>query len=165
MRLTTRTDLALRTLMACALNPGRILRKHEVAEICNVSENHLAQVINDLGRKGFVTTIRGRNGGLVLARPAGRIGVGAVARAFEAGTSEEECFAAGRAFCPLAVACRLRAALARAVAAFYASLDEITVADLVDDNPALANVLTLPVLVPATAGAGCPHAAAAAPSA
>ena len=160
MRLTTRTDLALRTLMACALNPGRILRKHEVAEICNVSENHLAQVINELGRKGFVTTIRGRSGGLVLARPADGIGVGAVARAFEAGTTGEDCFAASRTRCPLAPACRLRKALAKAVDAFHATLDELSIADLVDDNPGLAAVLTLPGPARLPALTACPRAAA-----
>lgn len=150
MRLTTRTDLALRTLMFCALNPGRIVRKHEVAERCNVSENHLAQVINGLARKGFVTTLRGRNGGLKLARPMEQIGVGAVARAFEGGVPVAECFAASRAACPLSPSCRLRDALARAVAAFYASLDELTVGDLVSCNEGLEAVLALPAALGGT---------------
>lgn len=56
MRLTTRTNLAMRTLMFCAVNPGQIVRKHEVAEACGASENHLAQVIHMLARKGYVRT-------------------------------------------------------------------------------------------------------------
>lgn len=144
MRLTTRTDLALRTLMFCAMNPDRIVRKHEVAERCNVSENHLAQVINGLAHKGFVTTLRGRNGGLTLARPKEQIGVGTVARAFEGGVPVADCFATSRAACPLSPACRLRNALARAVEAFYATLDTLTIADLVDDNEALQMVLAMP---------------------
>jgi Rrf2 family nitric oxide-sensitive transcriptional repressor len=144
MRLTTRTDLALRTLMFCAMNPDRIVRKHEVAERCNVSENHLAQVINGLAHKGFVTTLRGRNGGLTLARPKEAIGVGTVARAFEGGVPVADCFATSRAACPLSPACRLRNALARAVDAFYSTLDTLTIADLVDDNAALEEVLALP---------------------
>lgn len=144
MRLTTRTDLALRTLMFCALNPDRIVRKHEVAERCNVSENHLAQVINGLSHKGFVTTLRGRNGGLTLARPKEEIGVGTVTRAFEGGVPMAECFANSRAECPLAPSCRLRDALARAVAAFYDSLDGLTIADLVDCNEGLEATLAMP---------------------
>ncbi len=154
MRLTTRTDLALRTLMFCALNPSRIVRKHEVAERCNVSENHLAQVINGLARKGFVTTIRGRNGGLTLARPMQEIGVGAVARAFEGGVPVAQCFAASRAACPLAPSCRLRDALARAVAAFYASLDALTISDLVSCNDGLQQLLEMPEPM----GMRCAHA-------
>ena len=155
MRLTTRTDLALRTLMFCAVNPDRIVRKHEVAERCNVSENHLAQVINGLSHKGFVTTLRGRNGGLKLARPTAEIGVGAVARAFEGGVPVADCFATSRAACPLSPSCRLRDALSRAVAAFYDSLDTLTIADLVECNDGLEAVLALPE----TMGLRCSHAA------
>ena len=68
MRLTTRTNLAMRTLMFCAVNPGQIVRKHEVATACGASENHLAQVIHLLARKGYIKTQRGRSGGLMLAR-------------------------------------------------------------------------------------------------
>ncbi|MFZ1338666.1 MAG: Rrf2 family transcriptional regulator, partial [Paracoccaceae bacterium] len=35
MRLTTRNNLAMRTLMFCAVNPGRIVRRQEVAAACN----------------------------------------------------------------------------------------------------------------------------------
>lgn len=156
MRLTTRTDLALRTLMFCALNPDRIVRKHDVATRCNVSENHLAQVINGLAHKGFVETLRGRNGGLRLARPKEEIGVGAVARAFEGGVPVADCFAASRADCPLAPSCRLRDALARAVAAFYEALDTLTIADLVDENTGLEMVLAMP----APLATGCARTAA-----
>lgn len=144
MRLTTRTSLALRTLMFCAVNDGRIVRKHEVAERCNVSENHLAQVINGLGHAGFVTTLRGRKGGLMLARPMDQIGVGEVARAFESHVALAECFATTRSTCPLSPACRLRHALADAVEAFYASLDRLTIADLVSCNDGLRVMLELP---------------------
>jgi Rrf2 family nitric oxide-sensitive transcriptional repressor len=144
MRLTTRTSLDLRTLMFCAVNNDRIVRKHEVAERCNVSENHLAQVINGLGHAGFVTTLRGRKGGLKLARPMESIGVGEVARAFEGQVPLAECFANNRNTCPLAPACRLRHALADAVAAFYGSLDRLTIADLVSGNDQLHVILQLP---------------------
>lgn len=144
MRLTTRTSLALRTLMFCAVNDGRIVRKHEIAERCNVSENHLAQVINGLGHAGFVTTLRGRRGGLQLARPMDMIGVGEVARAFEGKLPLAECFAEGENTCPLAPACRLRNALARAVEAFYSALDGLTIKDLVSSNDELHGILELP---------------------
>lgn len=70
MRLTTRTSLAMKTLMFCAVNTGRIVRRSEIAETYDVSENHLAQVIHHLAQRKFLRTIRGRAGGLTLARPA-----------------------------------------------------------------------------------------------
>jgi Rrf2 family nitric oxide-sensitive transcriptional repressor len=143
MRLTMRTNLAMRTLMFCAVNAGRTVRKHEVAEQCNASENHLAQVINSLAQMGFVTTVRGRNGGLKLGRAADRIRVGDVARAFETPVPFAECFSAETNTCPLSGNCRLQAALEAALEAFYASLDRISLADLVDENDGLHQLLSM----------------------
>ncbi|WGV17192.1 RrF2 family transcriptional regulator [Fuscovulum ytuae] len=141
MRLTTRTNLAMRTLMFCAVNPERIVRKHEVAEACAASENHLAQVIHLLAQKGFLRTIRGRSGGLMLGRAADKITVGEVFRDFEAVLPFTECFAGHENNCPLAGACRLKCVLADALKAFYAELDRVTVADLVAGNDDLQALL------------------------
>jgi len=141
MRLTTRTNLAMRTLMFCAANPDRIVRKHEVAETCNASENHLAQVIHLLAQKGYLHTIRGRSGGLMLARAAESIRVGEVFRAFEATLPFAECFAGSDCNCPLVGSCRLKCVLAEALDAFYAKLDSVTLADLMAGNKDLQNLL------------------------
>ena len=141
MRLTTRTNLAMRTLMFCAVNPGRIVRKHEVAEACAASENHLAQVIHLLARKGYIKTQRGRSGGLMLARSPDLIGVGEVFRALEAVLPFTECTEDHQATCPLAGCCRLKCVLQEALDAFYARLDQSTLADLVSDNADLEKLL------------------------
>jgi Rrf2 family nitric oxide-sensitive transcriptional repressor len=143
MRLTTRTNLAMRVLMFCAVNPGRIVRKHEIAEACNASENHLAQVVNTLGQLGFVETLRGRAGGMQLARETDAIRVGEVFRAFETGAPFAECFDVEHNTCPLAGCCRLRQALAAALEAFYAALDALTLTELVDGNTQLEHLLAL----------------------
>jgi Rrf2 family nitric oxide-sensitive transcriptional repressor len=143
MRLTIRTNLAMRTLMFCAVNADRVVRKHEIADICNASENHLAQVVNTLAQRGFIDTQRGRSGGLRLNRPMNEIGVGAVLRAFEAGVPFAECFDGSENTCPLINACRFRGVLHRALEAFYAAMDDITLADLVKDNTALEMILKL----------------------
>lgn len=141
MRLTTRTNLALRTLMVCAVNEGRTVRKHEIAEVSNASENHLAQVINALGQMGYVKTTRGRNGGLRLGRPMAEINIGEVFRQFEGVVPFAECFGEDANGCPMACYCRLRGALSAAVEAFYASLDQHTLADMVAENSGLAALL------------------------
>lgn len=141
MRLTTRTNLAMRTLMFCAANPGQIVRKHDVAQACGASENHLAQVIHLLARKGYIKTQRGRSGGLMLARAPEEIGVGAVFRTFEAVLPFVECTEERQATCPLAGVCRLKCVLDEALAAFYARLDEATLADLVTTNTELRTLL------------------------
>ncbi|MDE3121108.1 MAG: Rrf2 family transcriptional regulator [Paracoccaceae bacterium] len=143
MRLTIRTNLALRTLMMCAVNEGQTLRKHEIAEACNVSENHLAQVINTLGQLDFVETVRGRRGGLRLARRMDQINVGDVFRAFEASVPFAECFEPQANTCPLVDVCILRNALSAAIEAFYATLDRLTLRDLVKDNTGLKRILAI----------------------
>lgn len=140
MRLTIRTSLAMRALMYCAANPGQIVRKHDIAQACNVSENHLAQVVHALGIKGFLTTQRGRSGGLMLGRPMEEITVGQVFRALEAEVPFAECFGTS-SDCPLRSACRLNCVLAEALDAFYARLDQVTLADLVADNHPLQRLL------------------------
>jgi Rrf2 family nitric oxide-sensitive transcriptional repressor len=129
--------------MFCGVNSDRIVRKYEVAAICNASENHLAQVINTLAQRGFIDTQRGRSGGLRLNRPMNKIGVGAVLRAFETGVPFAECFDTVANTCPLASACRFREVLERALEAFYAAMDDITIDDLVAGNVPLAQILKL----------------------
>ena len=142
MRLTTRTNLALRALMFCAVNANRIVRKQDAARFVNASENHLAQVINQLAHAGFIITLRGRHGGFHLARRADQISVGAVFRTFEGDMPFIECLGDENT-CPLRPACRMKAHLARAVEAFYATLDPITLSDLTDCNSALDTILSL----------------------
>lgn len=141
MRLTIRTNLAMRTLMYCAVNEGQTVRKHAIATACAASENHLAQVIHGLALAGFLTTLRGRSGGLRLARPAAQISVGSVVRAFEAGVPFAECMDAAGGACPLQSSCRLKCVFAEALEAFYTTLDRVTLADLVQGNRGLADLL------------------------
>ena len=143
MRLTTRTNLAMRTLMFCAVNKDRTVRRHEIAEACNASENHLAQVIHLMAQRGFIRTIRGRNGGLSLGRNAEDIVVGDVFRSFEAPLPFADCFADTGCNCPLQVSCRLRGGLSAALDAFYGTLDRISVSDLVRDNRGLKALMTV----------------------
>lgn len=141
MRITKRTNLAIRVLMFCGANDGRLVTKSEIATVCNTSENHLAQVINQLGQLGYLHTQRGRKGGLALSRPMTQIVIGEVFRAIEAGVPMAECFADVDNTCPLVDACRLRLAIVDAVEAFYAHLDAITLDALVCGNDRLLEIL------------------------
>ncbi|KUP90633.1 RrF2 family transcriptional regulator [Tritonibacter horizontis] len=134
MRITKRTNIAVRLLMYCAVHEGRLVTRSEVAARCNISENHLAQVVNQLGQVGVLATRRGRNGGLQLARPAAEICIGEIFRAFEGKLPLVECFADLDNTCPLVSACRLRNALMRAGEAFYVALDHVTLDSLTCDN-------------------------------
>ncbi|RMH49187.1 MAG: Rrf2 family transcriptional regulator [Alphaproteobacteria bacterium] len=147
MRLTVRTNLSIRALMYLATRGARLSRSAEIARACNCSANHLAQVINQLHAAGFIEALRGRGGGVRLARPPEAINIGDVFRAFEADVPFTECFALETNTCPLVSACRLRGAISRALDAFYGELDQVTLADLVENNRALDEIFALPEAV------------------
>lgn len=142
MRLTTRTNLAMRTLMFCAVNHGRIVRKHEIAVACGASENHLAQVIHLLARQNLLKTRRGRAGGMMLGSDASEIKVGTVFRIFEAVLPFTDC-AEQAGSCPLSAACRLKCVLSNALESFYKALDAVSLQDLVAGNTDLERLLRI----------------------
>ena len=130
MRLTLHTDYALRTLFYLALNPDRRVSIHEIAQRYDISENHLVKIVHRLGQGGFVTTMRGRGGGLVLGRPAEEINIGALVRFTEEDMALVACFQTGQT-CLITGVCRLQGVLGEALEAFMAVLDRQSLADLV----------------------------------
>jgi Rrf2 family nitric oxide-sensitive transcriptional repressor len=143
MRLTTRTNLAARTLMFCAANDEQFVRTSDIAERCNASINHVARVVQKLQAEGYLETLRGRTGGIRLAKPANQISIGAVFRIFETDIPFAECFDQVRNTCPLAATCRLRSYVVRALEAFYHELDMVTLEDLVRGNCGLMDLLAM----------------------
>lgn len=128
MHLTVQTDYALRVLITLAENPDRLVRIDEIAQRFQISKNHLLKTAQVLASGGFVETVRGRGGGIRLARPADNINVGAVVRHVEVDFHVAGCFSG--ASCALLPACRLKALLGTAVASFLEVLDGRTLAQL-----------------------------------
>jgi Rrf2 family nitric oxide-sensitive transcriptional repressor len=129
MRLTRYSDYSLRVLIYLALKPDRLSSIREIAESYDISETHLMKVVQGLGHLGYVTTLRGRGGGLKLARAADDIRVGDVVRQTEEDMALVDCFIEGSA-CAITAPCRLRHVLRQALEAFLAVLDQYTLADL-----------------------------------
>ncbi|HYD99560.1 MAG TPA: Rrf2 family transcriptional regulator [Alphaproteobacteria bacterium] len=145
MRLSTYSDYALRMLMYLGLKRDGLATIAEVAARYRVSKNHLMKVAYELGQAGFVETVRGRNGGLRLARPPEEIRIGAVLRFTEADSALVGCFANTQEDpCPLVPACVLKGALNEALQAFFATLDDYTLADMVKPRRSLSELLGLP---------------------
>ncbi|PKQ03496.1 MAG: BadM/Rrf2 family transcriptional regulator [Alphaproteobacteria bacterium HGW-Alphaproteobacteria-11] len=143
MRLTLHTDYALRLLMYLAVKPDGRATIREVAETYGISRNHLVKVAHELGRAGFVETLRGRGGGLRLARPAEAIGIGKVVRAMEQDFRLVECFDPQTDRCRISPSCRLRRLLREALEAYMDVLGNATLADLVEKPKPLRRLLAL----------------------
>ncbi len=146
MRLTRHTDYAMRVLLYLGAQPDKVCSISEIARAYGISRNHLMKVAHQLGKAGYVAGVRGRSGGIRLARPADRINVGAVVRGTEEGFELVECGG-----CVIAPACGLAGVLDEALAAFMAVLDRYTLADLLKGRPALLLGLFAPGME--TAGA------------
>jgi Rrf2 family nitric oxide-sensitive transcriptional repressor len=142
MRLTVYTDFALRSLMYIAVNPDRLPTIAEIAEHYRISKNHLMKVVYELGRAGYLETVRGRNGGLRLGRRPEDIRLGDVVRTTEPDMALVPCFEPIGAACAILPACKLRGALQEAGAAFLAVLDGYTLADLISNGDMLSALLT-----------------------
>jgi len=143
MKLTAFTDYSLRVLIHLAAGPPRRSTVAELAKAFDVSSNHLVKVAHFLGRQGWITTVRGNGGGILLARPADAIRIGQVVRETQGQAMPAACFSTHGGTCVLGNACRLKRVLGEAVDAFYAALDRYTVADLVAEPGTLALVLSL----------------------
>lgn len=138
MQLTSFTDYGLRALIYMASLPeGQMTNISEVTDVYGVSRNHMVKIINQLSRAGYVTAIRGKNGGIRLGKPADAIRIGDVVRALEP-LSLVNC---DHEFCHITPACRLKSVLQQGVQRFLTELDQHTLADLVKDNPPLYKLL------------------------
>jgi Rrf2 family nitric oxide-sensitive transcriptional repressor len=141
MRLTSFTDYSLRVLMYLAADPDRRATIGEIAASFGISEHHLVKVVHFLGKAGLLANVRGRGGGIELARAPEAINLGAVVRAAEGPAVPAECFERETNACRITRSCRLRGVLANAVDAFYAVLDRHTLADIAANGAALGRVL------------------------
>ncbi len=142
MRLNLATDYGLRVLMYLLARPAERAQVDTMAETFAISPHHLTKVVQRLSRAGFVDTHRGRSGGVVLARDAGEINLGAVVQAMEADFAMVECFVGGSEACCLSPACRLKGIIGEALRSFIEVLSRYTLADL--QTPDLARLLDLP---------------------
>ncbi len=143
MRLTLYSDYALRTLMFLALKGDKLSTIQEIAETYEISSNHLMKLVTELSRAGFIETVRGRNGGLRLAMEPDDINIGALVRRTEDDAQHVECFDAGTNHCRITNSCKLRHKLREALDAYYAVLDDVTLADLVERPQPLRRLLAI----------------------
>ncbi|MGF7162274.1 Rrf2 family nitric oxide-sensitive transcriptional repressor [Rhodoligotrophos appendicifer] len=143
MRLTYHTDYALRVLIYLAVNTGKATRVSDVSDSYDISRNHLLKVVLRLGRLGYLTTVRGRSGGIALARKPEEINLGDVVRQIEDDFGLVECMRFEGGTCAISPDCRLKRVVRKAVEAFLSVFDDYSLADIAGNREALAELLGL----------------------
>ena len=138
MKLTRYTDYAMRVMIHLGTHDGELASIAGIARAYDISHPNLMKVVQDLGRTGYVETVRGRHGGVRLARPANQINLGELVRHTEAGFELVDCQG-----CLISPACGLPGILAEATRAFLGVLDKYTVADLLVRRSALRQLFAI----------------------
>jgi len=140
MQLTSHTDYSLRLLIYLTIidNP-EFSTVQAAADRYGISANHLAKVAQTLVQGGYIMSLRGRGGGLRLARPASEINIGTVVREIE-NQPLLDCFGPSSS-CPIVPACILKQVLAGAQKAFLEFLDNFSLDDLVKNQGKLRKLL------------------------
>ncbi len=130
MQLTSYTDYSLRALLYIGKHPNRLVTVSEITEHYGVSRNHMVKVVHNLGTNGFIQTVRGKSGGIRLARKAEEITLADVVRLTEPHMNIQECFSRETNTCPLIDRCKLTGVLYQARQSFMKVLEENTLADI-----------------------------------
>ena len=142
MRLTNYTDYSLRVLIYLATKEKDNLSNiKEIAEAYQISKNHLMKVTYELGKLNVIETIRGRGGGIRLAKDPAEINLGFIVRQTEDDFNLVECFDPKSNACTISPACTLKGVLHKALKAYFEVLDCYTLADLVKNKSMLARLL------------------------
>jgi Rrf2 family nitric oxide-sensitive transcriptional repressor len=134
MRLTVYTDYTLRVMMylAASYPRGEVVTIVEIATAYGISRSHLMKIVNELSQNGFVEALRGRSGGVRLARRPAQISVGELVRMAEKDFTVVPCHDShNEPQCAILPACNLKRAMRRAVDAFIGELDKMTLAQTI----------------------------------
>ena len=140
MRLTRYTDFCFRVLVHVGLKGGALATTKEISTHYQISNKHLMKVVYDLNVKGYLETVRGKNGGIRLGRAPEDINLGALIRETETDSALVEC-QTPEGHCRISSSCRLRNVLEEALGAFLAVLDRYTLADLIEPKNELSQLL------------------------
>ena len=141
MNITTFSDYTLRVLIYLAAHEGEKSTADEIATAYGISFHHVAKAAQWLAREDYVISERGRAGGITLRRSLDAINIGQVVKATESGSALVDCMRANGGTCCIRPSCGLKLALAEAQAAFYKTLENFTLADIVTEKSALKMLL------------------------
>ncbi|MBP0116807.1 MAG: Rrf2 family transcriptional regulator [Candidatus Nitrotoga sp.] len=131
MQLTKFTDYSLRTLLYLGEHPDELITIKEISDYYGIVHSHLTKVVHLLSTSGYVHGVRGRNGGIRLAKPPQDIMIGAVVRATEENLFVLECFDPKKQFCRLLPGCKLKNGINAAYKAFFSVLDNVSLKDVI----------------------------------
>lgn len=140
MQLTQFTDYSLRSLIYIAVRKDTC-KIADISEAYGISQHHLTKIIHHLSKLGMIKTTRGKNGGITLVESASRLTLKKIILQLEPHFDLVPCFNVKKQNCCIAPACKLKHILHDAQKAFFAVLEKFTLADILENEKALQNLL------------------------
>lgn len=142
MQLTQFTDYSLRALIYVFLRKESCTIK-DVTEAYGISTHHMVKIIHNLAKLGLIKTIRGKNGGIIMASQPETINLGRLITQLEPHFDLVPCFNQTKANCCIAPVCTLKAVLHEAQAAFMRVLERYSLADVLHNKSELSALLNI----------------------
>lgn len=166
MRLTNYSDYALRALIYLAVKPkpDQLVTINDIAQGYDISKSHLTKIVHQLAKLGYIESVRGKNGGIRLARLPKDINIGEVVKLTEPDFAIVDCFIAeihdakqenlhidhqqgkiattdSAKACAISPVCHLKHVFFEATQAFIKVLSQYNLADLIHNNGELKQLL------------------------
>ncbi len=142
MQLTQFTDYSLRSLIYIALKKNTC-NINDIAKAYAISNNHLLKIIHNLSRLEMIQTTRGKNGGIRLAVNPAEVNLSELILKLESHFDLVPCFNQEKANCCIAPVCKLKKILFEAKKAFFDVLSQYSLADILQNESALGQLLNL----------------------
>lgn len=137
MKLSTKGRYGLRAVIEIAIcGEEEAIALSSIAERQSISISYLEQLIAKLKKAGIVNSIRGSQGGYMLAKPAEEISVGHILRALEGDLNPVDCaeVIGGTATCSGSELCVTKHVWKRISDSINNAVDEIMLSELVADS-------------------------------
>jgi Rrf2 family nitric oxide-sensitive transcriptional repressor len=137
MQLTQFTDYGLRSLMYLASQEDKLCSVREISDHYGISKNHLVKIVHHLAMVGYITSTKGKGGGIRLSKDPEDMRLGDIISALEPNMDLVECFNSEKNTCTIVKACRLKHFLADAKKSFLNCMNQHTLSDAIADKTLL----------------------------
>ena len=144
LNLSKRARLGLYVMVELARTPAAQRSNDELAQTLDVSQTHLAKVMQALARNGWIAGTRGAHGGYRVTFDAKKISMADVIQLFEGQPSFDACALAEHDSCSNAGECAIKRVVQEIETQAYYTMQSVTIEMLVQPNKGRRELLGLP---------------------
>ncbi len=130
MYLSKFTDYSFRILMYLGNNPDKLSTVDELSSILDLSTHHVKKIVYKLSKNNYISSLKGRNGGIKLGMDPKDINLGKLLEITEDNLDILECFSIENNTCSLNNCCKLKPIINDALESFKLELSKYTLDDI-----------------------------------